>query len=180
MSGTTGGKSVNYTFGYTSAVVQSGIYNVTSTMTTNGTSYSFVFIVDSNNNSVISASVSGFTVTGAEAAEEFTSIMGIFGFQDVYANELSVYTNPAYFVNQGTTTGTFGPVSFPVTTYGLKSPNETFTTCGVSATITAFTLQVGTPPGTSLQFITYIHFAGTANGSTGDYTFQLVSMTIRS
>jgi len=180
ISGTESGKSENDTFGYTSTVLQPGIYNVTaSTFTTNQT-ISFSFVVDSNNDSVISASYSGYTFTGTEATSEFDALMGLFGLQAYYSSEIGIFTDSAYFTNEGTSTMTFGTVSFPVTTYGLNSANEVVNYCGVSATITAYTLEVGTPPGTSLLFIPYIHFAGTSNGTTEDITFQITSMTLRS
>jgi len=132
------------TFGYTSTAIQSGIYNVTVTTVSNSTSTGFVFVVDSNNDSVISATVSGYTMTGPNAKTTFDGMMTLFGLETVYSNELNVYTNSAYFKNEGTSTMTFGTVSFPVTTYGLNSPNETFSECGITDTITAYTLQVGT------------------------------------
>jgi hypothetical protein len=119
-------------------------------------------------------------MTGPNAKTTFDGMMTLFGLETVYSNELNVYTNSAYFKNEGTSTMTFGTVSFPVTTYGLNSPNETFSECGITDTITAYTLQVGTPPGTSLEFITYMNFSGISNGSSANFTFKLVSMTVSS
>jgi len=106
--------------------------------------------------------------------------MSLFGLEEYYSGAIGVFTDPSYFTNQGTSTQTFGTVSFPVTTYGLNSPNEVVDYCGVSATISSYTLAVGTPPGTSLLFITLLQFAGTSNGTSQDITFQLVSMTLQS
>jgi hypothetical protein len=180
IAGDFGGKPENETFGYTTSTLQSGIYNVTASDTTTNSSYSFSFVVDSNNDSVISGTISGYTFYGVQAETEFDSVMGLFGLQAYYTSELGVYTDPAYFTNEGTTTMTYGTVSFPVTTYTANSPNEVVNYCGVSATINAYTLEVGTPPGTSLEFITYLHFAGTSNGESEEVTFQLVSMIVRS
>jgi len=180
ISGTENGKAESESIGYTSTSTQSGIYNVTMSLTTTNESISFSFMVDANNNTVLSASFSGYTFTGSEAKGEFDGIMAIFGLEEYYGSELSVFTDPTYFTDQGTTTMTFGTISFPVTTYVANTSNEQVSYCGVTATITAYTLQVGTPPGTSLQFITYLHFAGTSNGESEDVTFQLVTMTVRS
>jgi len=150
------------------------------TEVTNGTSISFSFLVDSNNDTVLSASYSGYTFTGTEAKTEFDAIMGIFGLNEYFSSELGVYTDPTYFTNQGTSTQMFGTVSFPVTTYAANSTPESITYCGVSATLTAFQLEVGTPPGTSLPFIVLLHIAGTSQGQSLDITFQLVSITVRS
>lgn len=161
--------------------MSSGIYNVSVNFLSQGnTNGSYFFVVDSNNNTVISASISGspYPIPGSYAKSMFDGMMGIFGSQFYYTDELSVFTDSTYFTNQGTSTKTFGSTSFAVTTYGLKNPNTVINECGISATVTAYTLEVGTPPNTSLPFVTYLHFAGTSNGQTGDYTFQLVSMTV--
>ena len=180
INGTENGKTSSISLGYASTSPSAGIYNATMTEVTNGTSISFSFLVDSNNDTVLSASYSGYTFTGTEAKTEFDAIMGIFGLNEYFSSELGVYTDPTYFTNQGTTTMTFGTTSFPVTTYVANSPNESVTYCGVSATITSYTLEIGTPPGTSLQFIVLLHFAGTSQGQSEDVTFQLTSMTVRS
>ena len=184
VNGTENAKSYSEAFGYTSTTIQSGIYNVSATLSANNTALNYYFVVDSNNDSVLSAttSVAGYkyTVYGAEAQTFFDSSLGLYGLEEYFSNDLGVFTDSAYFTNQGTTTQTFGTVSFPVTTYVAKSANEVIDYCGVSATLTAYTLSVGTPPGTTLQFLTYLHFAGTANGGSEDITFQLKSMTVRS
>ena len=153
-------------------------------LTANSTSVSYFFVVDSNNDSVISATIAAsgykFTQYGAEAKSLFDATMSIYGLEEYFSGELGVFTDSAYFTNQGSSTQTFGTVSFPVTTWVANTSNENIDYCGVSATITAYTLSVGTPPGTSLLFITYLHFAGTSNGSSEDVTFQLKSMTLQS
>jgi hypothetical protein len=183
VTGTTNGKQESDSFSYTTTSPQSGIYNVTVGLTTNSTTtVSLSFLVDSNNNTVLSASYPGvpIAITGSEAKSAFDGMMSIFGLNEYFSGEIQVFTDPAYFTNQGTKTMTFGTVSFPVTTYVANSPNESISYCGVTATITAYTLQIGTPPGTSLQFITYLHFAGTSEGNSEDITFALVSITVRS
>jgi hypothetical protein len=164
---------------YTRSTMSPGIYNVTMTFTTGGTqSEQGSFVVNTNNDTVLSATFSGYTFPKSEAKGFFDSFMGIFGLQITYSDELGVFTNSAYFRNAGTSPKTFGTVTFDVTTYVANNTPETFDTCGVSATITAYTLEVGTPPGSSLQFITYLHFEGTSNGQSENVTFQLVSMTV--
>ena len=184
VNGTENAKSYSESFGYTTTTLQSGIYNVSATLTANDTTIQYYFVVDSNNNSVISAttSVQGFsyTVYGAEAKSFFDGSMGLYGLNAYFTNEIGVFTDSAYFTNQGTSTQTFGTVSFPVTTYVANSANEVINYCGVSASLTSYMLSVGTPPGTSLQFLTYLHFAGTSQGNSEDITFQLTSMTVRS
>jgi len=137
-------------------------------------------VVDTSNSTVLSANLEGYVVTGAQAKQEFDSLMSIVGLEEYFSGEIGVYTDPSYFTNQGTTTQTFGTVSFPVTTYGLNSANEQINYCGVTATITSYTLSVGTPPGTSLLFITYMQFSGTSQGQSENFTFQLVTITPQS
>jgi len=178
ITGTNAGTAENETFGYTTSTISSGIYNVTLTISSNPTG-GFSFVVDTTNSTVLSANLEGYVVTGTTAKQEFDSIMGLFGLEEYYSGEIGVFTDPSYFTNQGTSTQTFGTVSFPVTTYGLNSANEVINYCGVSATISSYTLAVGTPPGTSLLFITELQFTGTSQGQTENITFQLESMTLQ-
>ncbi|HUI85998.1 MAG TPA: hypothetical protein VLY21_02440 [Nitrososphaerales archaeon] len=178
-SDTYNGTQNSATFGYVATSVGGGIYDVNITETSgNSTIPSIVFKVDSNNESVISATVEGFTFYGAEAKSYFDTSMSLYGLQQYYDNELQVFTDSSYFHSTGTTTMTYGSVSFPVTTYEANSLPFTLDECGVDSQVTAYQLEVGTPPGTSLLFITYIHFAGTTNGTSEDVTFQLLSMTV--
>ncbi|MDA4128076.1 MAG: hypothetical protein OK422_01215 [Thaumarchaeota archaeon] len=59
---------------------------------------------------------------------------------------------------------------------------ETLTTCDSSFTLTAYTLGIGTPPNTTVQFLTLLHLAGTVHRNGTDtqenFTFTLVSMTV--
>jgi hypothetical protein len=178
INGTESGTAVNETFGYTTSAVSSGVYNVS--ISTSAAVGSFSFIVNTNNDTVLSANIEGAIITGSEAKTEFDSFMGLFGLEAYYSGNIAVFTAPAYFTNEGTATKMYGSVSFSVTTYGLKSANEVINECGVSSTITSYTLSVGTPPGTSLLFITYLQFSGTSNGTSEDITFQLVTMTLQS
>jgi hypothetical protein len=184
VNGTENSKSYSESFGYTTTTIQSGVYNVSATLTANDTAINYFFVVDTNNDSVISAttSVSGYTYTvyGTEAKSFFDGTMGLYGLEEYFSGEIGVFTDSAYFTDQGTSPQTFGTVTFPVTTYVANSPNEIVDYCGVSATLTSYTLSIGTPPGTTLQFITYLHFAGSASGSSEDITFKLTNISVRS
>jgi hypothetical protein len=157
-----------------------GIYkgNFSEMSGSQNSSLSISFAVDANNNTVLSVGTSGFNFYGAEAKAEFDGIMGVFGLQEYYTSELNVFTDSTYFHSTGTAPMTYGTTTFDVTTYEANSLPLSLTLCGVNSQVTAYTLEVGTPPGTSLQFITFIHFAGNSNGTNEDVTFQLVSMTI--
>jgi len=179
INSTVNGQKVSTSFEYTTTSPQAGIYNVTVPVSLGGLGSSYSFLVDSNNNTVLTAAVAGFVEPKQDAKQTFDGVMAVFGTYYSYSNDLGFYTNPAYFTNQGTSTKTFGTVSFPVTTYVANSPNETFSYCGFYGSITSYTFEVGTPPGTSLQFVTYVNFAGTENGNSLNITLQLISMTIR-
>jgi hypothetical protein len=179
LTGTENGQGVAASVAYTTTSPQAGIYNVTVPLVFSGTTVSYSFLVDSNNDTVLAYSLSGMKMPSQDAKQSFDGVMSVFGTYYSYSNNLGFYTNSQYFTNQGTTTKTFGTVSFPVTTYVANSPNEVFNYCGFSGSISAYTLEVGTPPGTSLPFVTYLNFAGTENGYSVNVTLQLISMTIR-
>jgi hypothetical protein len=170
-------QSSNSTFGYMVTSASGGIYDVNVTISAASANETSSFKVDSNNNTVLSATISGYTVSGTEAKSIFDGLMALFGLEYTYGGALDVYTSSAYFHSTGTASMTFGTVTFPVTTYVANTLPMTVDSCGVSATLNSYTLEVGTPPGTSLQFITYLHIAGSTSSGSEDITFQLISMT---
>jgi hypothetical protein len=173
-----GTTTTNATLAYQVTSSSGGIYGVNMSLATSDSSgVTVLFSVDSNNSTVLSVTVSGFTETGAIAKEEFDSFMSLFGLQEYYGSELSVFTSSQYFHSTGTTSMTYGTATFPVTTYQANTLPFTVNECGVNSSLSAYTLEVGTPPGTSLNFITYFHIAETSP-STLNVTFQLVSMTV--
>jgi hypothetical protein len=178
ISGTTNGTtSQNSTISYHVATVSSGIYDVNITVSTTSGTESALARVDSNNESVISVTASGFTFHGDQAKSFFDGFMALFGLEETFGGYLGVLTSSAYFHSTGTASMTFGSTSFDVTTWVANSLPLAVNECGYSSTITAYTLQVGTPPGTSLTFITYLHFAS-SSPQNEDITFKLVSMTL--
>jgi len=179
LTGTENGQGVSTSVSYTTTSPQPGIYNVTVPLVFSGTKVSYSFLVDSNNNTVLAYALAGMKMPSSSAKQSFDGVMSVFGTYYTYSNNLGFYESSQYFTNEGTTTKTFGTVSFPVTTYVAKSSNEAFSYCGFSGSITSYTLEVGTPPGTSLPFVVYVNFAGTENGYSVNVTLQLISMTIR-
>ncbi|HXW37427.1 MAG TPA: hypothetical protein VEJ36_05965 [Nitrososphaerales archaeon] len=177
ITGTINGTAENSTISYTSTSMGGGIYNVTMTLASSGSTTSATFSIDASNSTVLSATIEGYTVTGSTAKSEFDAFMGLFGLQEYYSGEIGVFTDSSYFHSTGTKTETYGTTSFPVTTWVANSLPESIDFCGVNSDITAYTLSVGTPPGTTLQFITYLNFAS-SSPSNENITFQLVSMTV--
>jgi len=173
----TSGQQNNSTISYTTTSPSSGIYDVNFTITLSTGLESFGATVDANNNTVLSVSYSSFSFTGSQAKSFFDSFMAVFGLEETYGGEVNVLTDPAYFHSTGTSSMTFGTVSFDVTTWVANNLPESYSACGITSTISAYTLQVGTPPGTTLPFITYLHVVETAPSSES-FTIQLVSMTV--
>jgi hypothetical protein len=177
VSGVTNGTtSQNSTISYHTTIVSSGIYDVNITFATNSGTTSGIARVDSNNVSVISVTFSSYTFYGAQAKSFFDSFMGIFGLEYSYGSILGVLTSSNYFHSTGTASMTYGTATFDVTTWVANSLPLSVNECGYTSTITAYTLEVGTPTGTSLNFITYLHYASSAPQNE-DFTLQLVSMT---
>ena len=142
------------------------VINITEYVTSHGTRYSLG------------------TQTGVEAESMFTPVMSEFSiYNSEYGTEYySYFTDSQYFHSTGTNSMTFGPTTFDVTTYVANSTPETFNACGSVFTLNQWTLQLGTPPGTSAIFVTYIHSQGSevVNGLTesNDFTLALTSLTV--
>jgi hypothetical protein len=181
VSDNTNGTAQNSTITYQVTSASGGVYTANITLGSGSTIESAVAQVDANNNTVLSVTVSlsGFqeSFTGAQAKTFFDSFMGLFGLEVTFSTETGVFTDSSYFHSTGTSTMTFGTVSFPVTTWQANNLPFSLNDCGVTDTITAYTLQFGSPPGTSLTFITYLHITTTAP-QTEDVTFKLVSITV--
>ena len=177
----TNGTMENDTISYMVTSSSGGIYNANITFIAGGTVESGLAVVDANNNTVLSVTVSvsgySYTYTGSQAKNFFSTFMGLFGLEVSYSTQSGLFTDSAYFHNTGTSTKSFGTTSFQVTTWEANVLPFSLNDCGVTDTITAYTLQLGTPPGTSLTFITYLHVA-TTSPSNEDVTFELVSMTV--
>lgn len=156
--------------------MSSGIYDVNITFNSAGTIDSGLARVDSNNESVISVTFSGYSLYGDQAKSIFDSLFALFGLEYTYGGYESILTNSAYFHSTGSSTMTFGSTSFSVTTWVANSLPMSINDCGYTSDLTDYTLQVGTPPGTSLNFITFLHIASDSP-EVDDFTFKLVSMT---
>ena len=161
----------NSTSGLTSDVAwvnvdSMSVINITEYVTSHGTRYSLG------------------TQTGVEAESMFTPVMSEFSIYNTEygAEYYSYFTDTQYFHSTGTASMTFGPTTFDVTTYVANSTPETFNACGNVFNLDQWTLQLGTPPGTSAKFVTYIHSEGSevVNGvtETNDFTLALTSLTV--
>lgn len=182
VSDVSNGTANNSTISYRVVNTDGSLYTANFTLSAGGTNESGSAVVDVNALTVQSITVTfgGQTLPpfqGAQAKTYFDTFMALFGLEVTFNNEEGVFTDSAYFHSTGSSTVSFGSVQFPVTTWVANNLPFSLNDCGVTDTITAYTLQVGSPPGTSLNFITYLHVTTTAP-NTEDVTFQLVSITV--
>ena len=169
----------NTTLSYQVVGSNGGVRDVNFTLFANGTPTYAEAAVDVNANTVLWVDFTGYNATGSVATSFFDDLMGFFGLQYTYQGLIPELTSTQYFHSTGTSSMTFGQATFDVTTWVANSLPLNVDSCGYTATLTDYTLQFGTPPGTSLTFITFMHIAETAP-QTDDITFKLVSMTLAS
>jgi hypothetical protein len=126
-------------------------------------------------NGTVSAEVGGYPLPGSEAQALFVGYMAPFTIDSTFVNELQVYTG-SYFMSNGTFIQTYAGTNGAVlheTSYVAANLPETFSQCGVSATLNAFHMDVAQLQGTNVYIVTYLHLDGTSNGQNGDFTLDL-------
>jgi hypothetical protein len=102
-------------------------------------------------------------------------------FQEVaHPTNLTAYTNPAKYHVSGTSTEDIGKIQMNVNTYVPNVLPETFNECGLSTSISAFALQLGTPQGSNASLLVDEHIAASdeINGSTiaSEIDFRLLTI----
>jgi hypothetical protein len=91
--------------------------------------------------------------------------------------QLQLYTSSQFTIT-GTPIKNFGPtLNMQVTDYSATTLPLNINSCGFTETITAFSLEVGTVPGTSLELITQMHLVATMQSTSTDFTIQVTSIT---
>jgi hypothetical protein len=181
--------------GNTTSYEYSGTYNVAS-QTTSGsiTTYKVVInLTESSTNSfngvawvqsdgtvtALELNYGGYkqNFTGSEATSLFTSYMVAFTLETTLVSEIQFYSS-SLFTNSGTATVTLGPTTMTVNTYSATNIN--YSSCGVSTILSSFEMQYGTVPNTSVTLVTYLHFKGTTQTSSGiensDYAISVTSI----
>ncbi|MDA4112682.1 MAG: hypothetical protein OK474_01410 [Thaumarchaeota archaeon] len=127
----------------------------------------------------------GTNLTGSIARQIGASAFFGFTLQIQADSQIAQYTATNFFHSIGTSTVSIGPTQVSVNTYVANSLPVTTTDCvtGDITTLTAFSLSVGTPHGSSLPLVTHEHFAGSTkdtNGqtSTFDEVLAVTSITL--
>ena len=140
------------------------------TTTTNDTAW-----VDSNGN-IIAVDESGYNVTGGSALSVFFGLMTPFMVEAQFSAQLHAFTGSGFRSN-GNSTATFGPTSMTVTDYSAMSLPMDVIYCGASESVTAFSLQTGELPGTSMTLVTRLHIEATSGSGYSNISIRLTSIT---
>lgn len=180
-NGTSSGQSFNSVSSYNTIYTSSTTIKLNITYAASGSNINYLVWIQTNGN-VLAADVSGYNLTGASAQSVVTGIFTSFFLLQTDLGTYSGLLSSGYFHSTGTSTVTIGQTTMKVTNYAAASLPETYTDCGITSTLQAFTLQVGTPPGTSTPLLTYLNESGstTQNGQTTsfDITLKLVALTV--
>jgi hypothetical protein len=176
-------QSENITESYNTIYASSTTYKVNVSLAAQGENVTYTAWI-LKNGTVLAINVEGYNLTGSEAQENVFEVFAGFTEQIQADSEISQYTAPNDFHSTGTSTVSVGPTEITVTTYAANTLPETLGSCGSTTTLTAYSISVGTPQGTTSPLIIYEHIAGseTVNGTTTflDLTLQITSITLAS
>jgi len=152
------------------------VYKVefTENATNEGTPYSVSATgwVDSNGN-VLAFYFEGQNITGPQAESDFFTFSSAFYVQAIFTSEFQFFLNAAG-VTSSTTSVTLGPTTMQVTDYQASSLPLTISACGYSFTLTSFSLEAGTIPGSSVNVVVYLNMAGTQTSSSSNVSVDMV------
>lgn len=173
-----GGQNINLTSSFIVIYRSSTTYKINVTSPMIGSFTAWV-----NQDGTVAAVYSnGQNMTGSQANNIFAPAMGPFAFGIAFREEMSIYTSSPYVHLASQGTATFGPTTMSVANYAPNSLPLTFTECGISVSLSEFSLQVGSLPAASLQMETFVHEKGTVQDSSGtqsvDVTFKLISVAL--
>lgn len=180
-SGTANGQSINYTASYNVLYATSSTIKVNLTYSSSSGTESITAWL-STSGTVIAAEEDGYNLTGSEASGMVVGLFAGFVVEVEAGQSIPYYSSTSQWESTGTSTVTIGTTGFTVTNYQFSSYPVTVTTCSGTSTLTAFSLSIGTPPGTTYQVVTTLNEAGstTVNGQTEnfDFTLTLTSLTV--
>ena len=121
---------------------------------------------------VTAVGISGYNLTGSQAGAVFAGFMAPFSAELTSANQLETYTSSASFHVINQTSVTLGPTTVSVTNYGANQLPTTIETCDGKFTLTGYSYQTGTVPGSDTKLVTRQSFQGTSITSAGTTTFD--------
>jgi hypothetical protein len=176
------GQTDTVTASYTVVYHSSTTYKVMLTESANGQSEPASTVYILNNGTAIAVDEAGYNFTGSTLSSILPEgVAGLFaGFSEeiAFGNQLSTYTSSSYFKATGTSTVTIGPSTFTVTNYVANSLPENLSSCGVSETLTAYSMSIGTPTGSSYPLVTSMNIAYTTLSGSLSVEITLTSITV--
>lgn len=182
-SQTTGSTETSYSYSesYSTAYVSSTTYKVTLNAEEGGSSFSATAWI-LKNGTTVALNIAGENLTGSESGAETIGLFSGFIIQIEEDSAINQYTNTDFFHSTGTSTVSIGSTQVSVTTYAADKLPLTYSDCGVSTTLTAYSFSVGTPQGASAPLVVYENFAGsdTSGGQTTTFTYysQVTAITL--
>lgn len=183
-SSTSDGQTVNASASYATVYESSTTYKVNVTYIGGGQNVtSTMWIL--KNGTVLALDQSGDNFSSSVSNALILDYFAGFTVEAEASSQLSLYTSSSFFHSNGTSSATIGSTSFTVTKYAANSLPETITPCGgASATLTAYTLSVGKPTGSSVPLVTLMQLSETqGSGDQAEsigYSIQLTSVTVAS
>jgi hypothetical protein len=182
--GSSGGQNSNSTASYTVIYKTATTYkvNITYSATTPPAPTEKFTAWVGTDGTVIAVMYSGLNMTGSMATSFFSGTVAPFMMEESFTSQQNVYTFSQYFHVTSQGTATFGPTTMTVTNYAANSLPLTFSECGTTATLTEYSLQLGSVPSSSVQLLTLMHLNGTFQTSSGsssvNFTVRLLSLTL--
>jgi len=172
------GQTQTVTASYTVVYHSKTTFKVNITETDNGQPLPSMAVYILNNGTAIALDEAGFNFTGSTLSSEIVSIFAPFETEISFGDQLSTYTSSSYFHSTGTSTVTIGPSTFTVTNYVANGLPESLSSCGISETVTAYSLSVGTPPGSTYPLVTSMNLAYTTSTGGLNVEITLTSITV--
>jgi len=162
---TTGSYSFLVTSAQTSGGLTAYVVNMTGT-TKSGTETAVATMLSNGTVTAIETYVNGTSTSYPSLEAESYFILLVLPYELDYAAATAV---PSIVFNvtriSGPVSETFGPTTIPVYTYSDNSLPLQTNSCGFTETLTAFSLQTGAVPGTSLTVATSANIAEKSQGT---------------
>ncbi len=177
INGTSGNNSVNATASYNVVYVSSSTIKVdVNYQTSQGTEALTVWV--NLNGTVVGVNDNGYNLTGSEGSDMTVGLFFAFVIEADTSTSIPYFNASSQWESVGTSQVTLGPTTMTVTNYQFSSYPVTITSCSSSETFSAFSVSIGTPPGTSYQLITKLYEAGDFSGTQGEYSIEITSITV--
>jgi hypothetical protein len=178
---TSGTTSLNFTEAYSTVYASPTTYKIDLEYVASGANFnSTAWIL--RNGTALAVDQEGYNLTGSASQSIVDGLLAGFSAEIQLGSELSQFTSSQSFHSNGNSTVTLGTNTFTVTNYVANTLPQTVTACGITTTLTGYSLSVGEPQGSSFELVTYAQLAGTtiSGGIATEfaYSIQIVSLTV--